>query len=362
MNSYIIAKNKITMYIDGEVYSAAKATHPNFDDIVVAVTKNEWDKIPGLVNIKQAIQTYSNNVVQIQDGVLYFNGAPLNNALVDRILEFSSRGYPVDNMVEFLKNLMKNPSKTSVDELYLFLEKAELPLTEDGCFLAYKKVRDNFHDIFTGSMDNSPGKVLEVPRNTVDDRRDNTCSYGLHFCSKDYLPNFGAGPGNRVVIVKINPANVVSIPSDYDNTKGRTCRYEVVGEYKEYRSGLSAFDKPLYTNNDIRRSFTDEGCDEDEIDFDLSDDSSDDSYDDWDAWSDDISGYFNRTLDNNHHVTDVTMYMDRVSGEVTRAELKNSFGAEYEVDAFEITEMHDFLSEQVREGYPKARIKVVSDR
>jgi hypothetical protein len=32
------------------------------------------------------------------------------------------------------------------------------------------------------------------------------------------------------MIVKVNPRDVVSIPSDYNDSKGRTCRYEVVGE------------------------------------------------------------------------------------------------------------------------------------
>jgi hypothetical protein len=33
------------------------------------------------------------------------------------------------------------------------------------------------------------------------------------------------------MIVKINPADVVAIPTDYNNQKGRCCRYEVVDEY-----------------------------------------------------------------------------------------------------------------------------------
>jgi hypothetical protein len=32
------------------------------------------------------------------------------------------------------------------------------------------------------------------------------------------------------VIVKINPRDVVSIPTDYNDSKGRACRYEVVDE------------------------------------------------------------------------------------------------------------------------------------
>ena len=43
------------------------------------------------------------------------------------------------------------------------------------------------------------------------------------------MPSFG-GSDSRTMILKINPADVVSIPTDYNNSKGRTCRYEVIGE------------------------------------------------------------------------------------------------------------------------------------
>jgi hypothetical protein len=76
-------------------------------------------------------------------------------------------------------------------------------------------------------MDNSPGRVVEMERNQVDDNKDQTCSTGLHFCGMSYLSHFS---GERTVIVKVNPADVVSIPSDYNGAKGRACRYEVVGE------------------------------------------------------------------------------------------------------------------------------------
>ena len=36
--------------------------------------------------------------------------------------------------------------------------------------------------------------------------------------------------GERILVLKINPRDVVAIPSDYNNSKGRTCRYEVVDE------------------------------------------------------------------------------------------------------------------------------------
>ncbi len=139
--------------------------------------------------------------------------------------------FPVDPLCNFLTNLKLNPSKRAVDELYGFLEKNSLPITPDGHFLAYKKVRDNYKDIHSGTFDNSVGQVCEMPRNEVNEDKDQTCSSGLHFCSLEYLPNFGYGTGNRVVILKINPRDVVSIPSDYNNAKGRACRYEVIDEH-----------------------------------------------------------------------------------------------------------------------------------
>jgi hypothetical protein len=95
-------------------------------------------------------------------------------------------------------------------------------------------------DVHSGTMLNAPGCVVEMERNRVDDNKDNTCSTGLHFCGMSYLNHFG---GERTVIVKVNPADVVSIPSDYNGAKGRACRYEVVGELGVEPE--DAFDKPV---------------------------------------------------------------------------------------------------------------------
>jgi hypothetical protein len=125
------------------------------------------------------------------------------------------------------------------------LEKNSLPITPDGCFLAYKRVRENYMDCHTGTMDNSVGRVVEMERNMVDDNRNNTCSSGLHFCSHSYLSSFG---GERTVIVKIDPADVVSIPSDYNDAKGRACRYTVIGEVGRNPEDKAEFNKPVQNN------------------------------------------------------------------------------------------------------------------
>ncbi len=70
---------------------------------------------------------------------------------------------------------------------------------------------------------------MTEPREECDDNPDQTCSRGLHFCAASYLSNYGSG-GSRIVVVKINPRDVVAFPRDYNLAKGRACAYQVVGE------------------------------------------------------------------------------------------------------------------------------------
>ncbi len=167
----------------------------------------------------------------------------VHNVVTQRILDLMGSGFEPTSLAAFLANVLENPSYTAVQELYLFLEHNDIVITEDGHFLAYKRVRADYTDLHSGTFDNSVGSTPAMLRNEVDDRRDVTCSRGLHFCAKHYLPSFGAGSYNnyRVVVVKVNPADVVSIPSDYNNAKGRTWTYEVVAEVGADDADLSEF-------------------------------------------------------------------------------------------------------------------------
>lgn len=226
MFPYLIQGSNVVVVIDNKSHTISK-THITYQRIVDAIKASDWDSVRTLIEPKQAIISYGNGNVTIDGDNFYWKGKDFHNSLSTRMITMLQEGFPIEPMALFMENLMLNPSYRSVQELYGFLEKNNLPITPDGHFLAYKKVRDNFMDCHSGTMDNSVGKVVEMERNLVDDDKDRTCSRGLHFCSEDYLNHFG---GQRIVIVKINPRDVVSIPSDYNDSKGRACRYEVVGE------------------------------------------------------------------------------------------------------------------------------------
>lgn len=227
---HILSSANVTVYVDGQPNVVPVGT-PQYDLVIAAIGAGDIQAVRDAINIRQAVVNLSQGKITLDGTTLSYDGRPLHGALVNRILTVVKDAGNAAPLLLFLENLMSNPAKRAVDELYGFLEVCDLPITDDGHFLAYKKVRADYLDIYSGTMDNSVGKVLEMPRNAVDEDKERTCSAGLHFCSKTYLPQFGTyGTTDRIVVVKINPADVVAIPKDYNNAKGRTCRYEVVDE------------------------------------------------------------------------------------------------------------------------------------
>jgi ribosome modulation factor len=225
---FIIQGSNVTVVIEGKPHTVAK-THVSYSKVVDAIKASEWDTVKNIIDPVKVVLNYGAGNISIQGDKLFWKGEPFAGVLATRMISMLEEGFSIEPMVLFMHNLLKNPSKRSVDELYGFLEKNNLPITPDGHFLAYKKVRRDFLDIHSGTMNNAPGTIVEMERYKVDDNKDQTCSTGLHFCGMSYLNYFG-GAGDRTVIVKIDPADVVSIPSDYNGAKGRACRYEVIGE------------------------------------------------------------------------------------------------------------------------------------
>lgn len=226
---HVITSKNVTVFLDGEPIIVSVGT-PQYDLVIKAIDAGDVNALKDAVQIRKAIVKLSHGKIELDGSVLKYDGQPLHGALVDRILRIVKGAGNAAPLLTFLDNLMQNPSHRAVTELYGFLEACDLPITVDGCFLAYKRVRHDYKSIHDGKTDNSIGAKLSMPRNMVNDNKDQTCSTGLHFCSESYLPHFSSSGNDRVVIVKVNPRDVVSIPSDYNNAKGRACAYEIVGE------------------------------------------------------------------------------------------------------------------------------------
>jgi hypothetical protein len=133
-------------------------------------------------------------------------------------------------LFNFWKRLQKNPSYRSVEQLFPFLEHVGIPIEEDGCFLAYKAVKADYTDYFTGKTDNRPGAEPEMPRNKISDDPNKACHVGWHCGALSYAQTYG-DESRRIIIVRIDPENVVCIPYDESCRKMRICKYKVIGLY-----------------------------------------------------------------------------------------------------------------------------------
>ncbi len=223
----------ITVYLPGKAPVVVPQNTAQAELLKKAIEAGDLDAVEDALNVRQAVAKQSFGLITVDNDTLMFENEPLHNSLVTRILTVIRDAGNAGPLLAFLNNLMQNPSHRAVNETFDFLEHNDLPITDDGCFLAYKKVRHDFKDIYTGTMDNSPGQTPWMRRNLVNEDKNKTCESGLHFCSKSYLPHYGSSGSrstDRIVVVKINPADVVSIPVDYNQAKGRACRYYVVEE------------------------------------------------------------------------------------------------------------------------------------
>jgi hypothetical protein len=216
----------ITLIHGGSVHTIG-TDHINYNRIVSAIKSRHYERLDKLLDVVATIRKIEN--VTVKDGRVFWHDEEIGGPIVDKIMTFIRERLPLEPLARFINNLMANPSNRSVSELYGFLIHKGLAITDDGCFLAYKGIRDDWMDIYTGQVDNHIGQKPSLPRNKVDDNCNNTCSNGYHVGSFAYAVNY-AGSNGRVVLVKVNPADAVSVPTDHNGEKLRVTTYEVMQE------------------------------------------------------------------------------------------------------------------------------------
>ncbi len=222
---YIISDSGVVnAFVGGEAYTFDK-NHHNYNALIRHLKSGNVEHFEAAYDVASSVEHFCDGYVHVKNGTLNWNGIPMPELFTDRILDMKKEGFDFDSMLNFMCNLNDNPSDKSILELFDFMQNKNLPITQDGHFLAYKAVRPDFKDIYSGSIDNSVGEVVEVDRSKVDSNRNKHCSAGLHVGAIDYVTSYGGinldnhddndgDGGNQIVICKVNPADVVSVPSD----------------------------------------------------------------------------------------------------------------------------------------------------
>ena len=256
----------ISLIVDGDPF-VINADHMNYNKILDALRARDFDAVPALIDITKTIQVYSDGLVTVANGVVSYAGRELHNALTSRMIQMISLGLEITSLARFLEKLMKNPSSRAVNELFKFIEACDMPITIDGELLVYRSVNNDYWDRHTGktaysrpavvsptnSLENAEYaqngcssvvkdgyRVVSIERNQVDDNPERTCSYGLHVCSQEY-GMYGA----KLLLCSVDPADVVSVPSEYNAAKMRVCKYRVLKEVPNNQF-QSWSDTPVY--------------------------------------------------------------------------------------------------------------------
>ena len=227
--------------MDGKLTTVMRGA-PNFNQLRAALIAEKWDDVKAHLRADTSLQRWAKGRFTIKGQEVSFDGTPIPSDLNNRIVDMAATGEDPEPLFKFWENLQQNPSMRSVQQLWRFLNQLGIPLTKDGHFLAYKGVRTDFMDQYTGKFENKPGAVIKMPRNHISDDPDHACHQGLHVGALEYATAFGP----KVVIVKVNPRDVVSVPNDHSSRKMRVCEYAVIGIHSgEYMPSTSIPEEEL---------------------------------------------------------------------------------------------------------------------
>lgn len=238
------SKLLVIMWSDGtpKNVSVDHTYYEEIHDIVMNSSPSEeiFDRLEELVRpvirLKSVFENDRSGLTVAENGVMTYTHKDLLSFevpldLAKTVLELHDQYSDITPFVKFIHKLAQNPDYRVVNQLWGFIKACGLCLTEDGNFMAYKNVRIDYKSIADSKTDNTPGTVLKMSRNTVDNNPNNTCSTGLHFAAWGYLKHYAWG--QRTVLLSISPKDVVSIPTDYNNQKGRACRYKVIRDVEQ---------------------------------------------------------------------------------------------------------------------------------
>jgi len=279
--AYIATETTITVLLNGQHRTIQVKSKQQRNDVIKALEKFKKSRQTQedlaileayLSPIKRiTLSTDSRFELDESGNKLYLAGTkiPIEPGLASKILDFLDNRLPIEPLVKFWISCLKNPHFVAVQELFKFLENNNLPITDDGGFLGYKKLNftgdvslpDEFgelfvdptgvvrylngepasqdisvkylnfiselnnptmKDVWSGTISQKLGDIVKIERVKLgEEERRNACGYGLHIGSFSY--NFD---GNVRVLCKVFPEDVIAC--NPNERKLRTCKYQIV--------------------------------------------------------------------------------------------------------------------------------------
>ena len=199
----------------------------NFNNLAQALEKGDFEEAKKHLSPSTSLEAWVKGFFKVDGQMVIYRNERVPENLVARMKEMAFKGESPEPLMRFWEKLQKNPSMRSVSQLFEFLNHEGIPILPNGNFLAYKGVKSNYTDAHSGKVDNTPGRINEMPRNKISDDPKEACHYGFHVGALDYARSFS----QIVIVCEVDPTDVVCIPYDYNHQKMRVCKYKVVGNH-----------------------------------------------------------------------------------------------------------------------------------
>jgi hypothetical protein len=228
---FVKTTDALTVFASNETLTSHAGTDQH-DRAWALIQAGDWDHVIEAMRPVLVLADYTHGHYEIKNSTLFRGGVAQHSYVAEKLLKMYREGQDIKPWLNFLDRLDKNPSFKVHAMLFDFLQTGGLPITEDGYFLAYKRVRGDFLDFHTGTVAHNIGTYVEMPRHMVEDDPNKLCAPGLHCCSMGYLAGYG-GANGIAIVVRVDPADVVSVPKEYGMAKMRVCRLFVVSKLEQ---------------------------------------------------------------------------------------------------------------------------------
>jgi hypothetical protein len=191
--------------------------------------------------VAEAVSVVDGNDDDADDAYRVTHGDPVAETVLSTALRLARETADMAPLGAFLRRLERNPSQASRSQLFGWLKAGGFTLTTDGLIVGYKSVRndgfsavagreavtvlhqDGTRETITGNVPYPVGAAVWMDRGLVDSDRHSACSVGLHVGTYSYASNFS----QQMLVVLVDPADVVSVPADHNAEKMRVCRLSV---------------------------------------------------------------------------------------------------------------------------------------
>lgn len=213
--------------VEGKLHTITSKSE-KFAAVRSAVLAGDIEGAIEIVDTAKAIQKYSQGMLEVSGETVTYAGKNVTNAIVNKIMTaFAAGDHRLKSLCNFMKRLLDNPSKNSIDLLWGFIEHNDVGIDDDGFIVAWKKVTSVNGKLFDSrgkTIPNDLGTLVKMIRSHVVEDPSVTCTHGLHVGAWSYVHQFS---GDTILQVKIAPEDVVSVPTDYNAQKMRVAKYMV---------------------------------------------------------------------------------------------------------------------------------------